>query len=246
MKDSKPQAKPQAEKNWLSQNWLRLVVHIGVWGPLLWLIWRYFKHDLGVDPVTTLNNVTGRTAMILLLLCLSATPLCIIFDFWRAVKVRRALGLYALMYAGFHFINFIGLDYDFDFNFILMDGIQKKPYILVGLTALIILAVLGITSTRGWMKRLKKNWTRLHWLIYPAGILVIIHFLWQAKAAEVFEPYVYGSILAVLLIVRLPPVRKRIVEWRMRLTGVARQQTPPLRQGDLATLPVTATQKEII
>src|SRR6266496_1972476 len=99
MKDLKPKAKPKAEKNWLRENWLRVVVHIGVWGPFLWLVLRYFRHDLGVDPVTTLNNVTGKTALILLLLCLSATPLYIVFNFRPGLKVRRALGLYAFMYA---------------------------------------------------------------------------------------------------------------------------------------------------
>jgi sulfoxide reductase heme-binding subunit YedZ len=206
----------RATPGWLGENWLRVVVHLGVWGPLLWLAWRYYNDDLGVEPVVTLNNVTGRTAMILLLLCLSATPLYILFNFRAGLRVRRALGLYAFMYAGLHFSNFIALDYGFDLAFILEDGIPKKPYILVGLTALTLLLSLALTSTRGWMKRLKKNWTRLHWVIYPAGVLVIIHFLWQAKAAERFEPLVYGLVLTVLLLVRVPPVRRRIIQMRTR------------------------------
>lgn len=248
MKELKPKAqvKPKTEKNWLRENWVRVIVHIGSFGPLLWLIWRYYKHDLGVDPITTLNNVTGRTAMILLLLCLSATPLYIVFNFRAGLKARRALGLYAFMYASFHFINFIALDYAFDLQFILQDGIPKKPYILVGLTSLILLSALAITSTKGWMRRMKKNWTRLHWLIYPIGILVIIHFLWQAKAAEVFEPYVYGSILALLLIIRFPPVRMRIVDWRMRLTKSRMPTKRPLHQGERPGVAVTAPQKEIV
>ncbi len=205
-------------KNWLRENWLRVLVHIGVWGPLLWLVWRTLNNDLGVDPVVTLNNVTGRTAMILLLLCLSATPLYIVFNFRAGIKVRRALGLYAFMYAGLHFINFIALDYAFDIPFIFEDGIPTKPYILVGLAALLLLVALAVTSTKGWMKRLKKNWTRLHWLIYPIGILVITHFFWQAKAAEKFEPLVYGAVLSVLLLVRVPPLRHGIIALRTRLT----------------------------
>lgn len=216
-------------KIWLRENWLRVVVHIGVWGPLLSLVWRYFTADLGTDPVTTINNVTGRTAMILLLLCLSATPLYVIFNFRSAIKVRRALGLYAFMYAGLHFLNFIVLDYAFDLQFILDDGIPKKPYILVGLTALILLVLLALTSTKGWMKRLKRNWTRLHWLIYPIGVLVIIHFFWQAKAAEKFEPLVYGTVLAILLLVRVPPIRRAIVNLRMRRKTPRPREPLPLR-----------------
>lgn len=215
---SAKRAQPTGGK-WLRENWLRVIVHISVWGPLMWLIWRALHNDLGVEPVVTIQNLTGRTAMILLLLCLSATPLYIVFNFRAAIKVRRALGLYAFMYAGLHFINFVALDYGFDIPFIFQDGIPQKPYILVGLTALILLASLAVTSTKGWMKRLKKNWTRLHWLIYPIGILVIAHFLWQAKAAEKYEPYYYATILTVLLLIRVPPIRQAIVKLRTRLTG---------------------------
>lgn len=208
--------KRAAKPSWLRENWLRVVVHVTVWLPLLWLIWRFFNGDLGADPVTTLNNVTGRTAMILLLLCLAATPVYIVTGWNKVIKVRRALGLYAFMYAGLHFLNFIGLDYALNFSQILRDGIQEKPYIIVGFTALLILLALAVTSTRGWMKRLKRNWTRLHWLIYPAGILVMTHFLWQAKAAERYEPLIYAALLALLLIIRLPPIRKAIISLRTR------------------------------
>ncbi len=233
------------KKNWLRENWLRVAVHLGVWGPLLWLVIRALRDDLGTDPVTTINNVTGRTAMILLLLCLSATPLCVTFDFRQALKVRRALGLYAFMYAGLHFINFIALDYGFDIQFIFEDGIPTKPYILVGLTALILLVALAVTSTKGWMRRLKKNWTRLHWLIYPIGILVIIHFFWQAKAAEKFEPLVYAIVLTILLLVRVPPIRRSIVQLRTQLTN---GRTTAIRvKVEHPNVPVpTQAQKEIV
>ncbi len=233
-----------ANKSWLSENWLRVIVHIGVWGPLVWLLVRYFNDDLGVDPINTINNVTGRTAMILLILCLACTPVYILFGFRQAIKVRRALGLYAFMYAGFHFFNFIGLDYAFDFQFIWDDGVQTQPYVLVGFTALLFLLALALTSTKGWMKRLKKNWTRLHWLVYPAGILIIIHFFWQAKAAEKFEPLVYGAIVAFLLIVRLPPVRHRIIAFRTgRKPELSKQERP--KAPVIVPPPVTTATKKI-
>lgn len=232
--------KKSTDKNWLRENWLRVVVYIGVWGPALWLLWRYFNDELGVDPVTTINNVTGRTAMILLILCLACTPVYIVTGFRQVIKVRRALGLYAFMYASVHFINFIALDYGFDLNFILEDGIVEKPYIFVGLTALIILVALAITSTKGWMKRLKKNWTRLHWLVYPAGILVVIHFLWQAKAAEKFEPFVYAAIVTVLLLIRVPPIRHWITQTRLRLTKPSAKTPTP----KTTPAPVITPQKE--
>lgn len=229
--------KPLIKPSWLRENWLRVIVHIGVWGPLLWLAWRTLNDDLGVDPVVTLNNVTGRTAMILLLLCLSATPLYILFGFRQGLIVRRALGLYAFMYAGLHFMNFIALDYTFDLEFILQDGIPEKPYILVGLAALLMLAALAVTSTRGWMRRLKRNWTRLHWLIYPTGILVLFHFLWQAKAAEKWEPLIYAAVLSLLLIVRLPPIRRAIVNFRNRNKRAVTKRVP-VSLTERATVPI--------
>jgi len=204
------------QKNWLRENWLRVITHIGAWLPLMWLSGRALDNALGVDPVTTINNVTGRTAMLLLLLCLSATPLYIVLGLRAGLTVRRALGLYAFVYAALHFLNFIALDYAFDWRFILADGIQTKPYIVVGFVALWILSALALTSTRGWMRRLKRNWTRLHWLIYPAGLLVMLHFFWQAKAAEKWEPLIYAAALAALFGVRAPPLRGAFVHWRQR------------------------------
>jgi sulfoxide reductase heme-binding subunit YedZ len=217
-------AAPLLQKNtrpgWLRENWLRVIVHVGAWLPLAWLVWGWFNNSLGADPVATINNITGRTAMILLLLCLSATPLYILTGFRQGIGVRRALGLYAFLYAALHFANFIALDYGFDLQFILDDGIQTKPYILVGLGALLILVALAVTSTKGWQRRLKRNWTRLHALIYPVGVLVMLHFFWQAKAAEKWEPLIYAVAVGLLLFVRLPPVRRTIVKWR------AREKTP--------------------
>lgn len=209
-----PQQMPQ--KSWFQENWLRVLVHLGVWGPLVWLTWHAWTNDLGVDPVVTLYNVLGRTALILLLLCLSATPLYTLFGFRAGLTVRRALGLYAFMYAALHFTNFVALDYMFDLQYILADGIQTKPYILVGLGALLILVALAVTSTKGWMKRLKRNWTRLHWLIYPTAMLVVLHFYWSAKAAAKWEPLLYAVVLAAILLVRVPPIRKAIVSFRQR------------------------------
>ncbi len=220
------QSKQNSKTHRRHELWLRILVHIGAWLPLVWLGWRALNDDLGVEPVVTLNNVTGRAAMILLLLCLSATPLYILTGLHQGLAVRRALGLYAFMYAALHFVNFIALDYAFDLQFILDDGIQTKPYILAGLAALLILLALAVTSTKGWKRRLKRGWTRLHWLIYPTGMLVMLHFYWQAKAAEKWEPLIYAVALGLLLLVRLPPIRKTIVHWRNHIAARGAKQSP--------------------
>ena len=167
--------------------------------PLAILVWNFTQGELGVDPVNTINNWTGRTAIVLLLVCLACTPANTIFGFRRALGVRKALGLYAFLYACLHLLNFIGLDYAFDFSLLWQDALLDKPYILVGALALLILLPLAVTSTRGWMKRLGRNWKRLHRLVYVAGVLAVLHFLWQAKVAERIDPLLYGLVLALLI-----------------------------------------------
>ena len=76
------------------------------------------------------------------------------------------------------------------------------------------------------MRRLGRNWKRLHKLVYAAGVLAVLHFLWQAKAAERWEPLLYGLALALLLLVRIPVVRRRIVALRTRLTGGPKKPAP--------------------
>jgi sulfoxide reductase heme-binding subunit YedZ len=157
---------------------------------------------------------TGKTALILLILSLACTPINIIFGFKQVMRVRRALGLYAFMYASLHFLTFVGLDYGFDLG-LLGQGILDQRYVLVGFAAGLLLLPLAITSTQGWQKRLGKNWRRLHRLVYLAGVLAIVHFVWLAKDNR--EPLRYGAVVALLLIVRIPGVRKAISHARYRL-----------------------------
>lgn len=214
----KARRQPQTPTAWLQARWLSLLVHLGATLPLAWLAWRAIRGSLGVDPVATLNNFTGRGAILLLALSLTATPLYILFDLRQPLTVRRALGLYAFLYAALHFTNFIGLDYAFNLSAIFQDALLDKPYIIVGLLALLILLTLAITSTKGWKRRLGRNWTVLHRLVYVAAALTALHFFWQAKAAERFDPLLYGAILTTLLVVRIPPIRRWIISTRQRLT----------------------------
>lgn len=195
---------------YLKKNWFWWAVTLAALTPLGLLAWRTLTNDLGVDPVNTINNLSGRAAMIALFLSLACTPLNTIFGFRKALTVRQSLGLIAFAYASLHLFNFVGLDYGFDWNLIFQDAVLDKPYILAGSFALLILIPLAITSTRGWMKRLGKKWKRLHRLVYGAAVLVVLHFLWQAKAGEHWEPLIYAGVLTLLLTVRIPPVRRRL------------------------------------
>jgi sulfoxide reductase heme-binding subunit YedZ len=143
----------------------------------------------------------------LLILSLACTPAYTISGFKQVLRLRRPLGLYAFMYAGLHFLTFVGLDYGFDLDLIALDVLDQR-YVLVGFASGLLLLLLAITSTRGWQKRLDKNWKRLHRLAYLAAILAIVHFMWLVK--DIREPLRYGIVVALLLVVRIPVVRKAL------------------------------------
>jgi sulfoxide reductase heme-binding subunit YedZ len=206
-------------QRYLKQHWFWIVVNCAALLPLLWLVWDIAQGNLSANPIDDITDRTGKAALILLMLSLACTPVNTVFGFKQALTVRKALGMFAFVYASIHLLIFVGLDYGFDLALILDDALLTKPYILVGLAAFLILVPLAITSTRRWMKRLGQNWKRLHRLVYLAGVAVVLHFLWLAKAAEDYEPLTYGLILAVLLLLRVPAVRRAAVNLRQRVTG---------------------------
>lgn len=199
----------------LKTSWLQIIIHIGALLPLVILIWDFTQGRLTVNPIQEIQLRTGKYTLVLLVLTLLVTPANIIFGIKQALRLRRQLGLYAFMYASLHFLNFVGLDYRFDFTLILED-VAGKRFVLAGLAAFLSLLLLAVTSTKGWIRRLGKNWERLHWLIYLAAALAVTHFVWQVKA-DLREPLIYGLVVFILLAVRLPAIRKMVNERRRRL-----------------------------
>jgi len=141
----------------IRKNWLRILAHVGALMPLVWLVWRYWR-GLMFDPIRQVTTSTGRSALVLLLLSLACTPIAIL-GFKRILRVRRALGLYAFVYASLHGLIFAGWDYGFDLQ-LLKPAILNQRFVLAGSAAFLLLLLLAITSTRGWQKRLGKNWKR--------------------------------------------------------------------------------------
>ena len=113
------------------------------------------------------------------------------------------LGLFAFFYAVLHVAVYAVLDQGLQTGLILED-ILKRPYITVGLAALVLMTPLAVTSTRGMMRRLGKRWLKLHRLVYVVAVLGVWHFYWQVKL-DTLQPLVYAAILAVLLGARLKP-----------------------------------------
>ncbi len=188
-------------------SWLQIIAHLGALAPLAVMIWDGMHDGLTVNPIQELTFRTGKTALVLLVLSLCCTPLNSIFGFHEAIKVRRPLGVYAFLYVLGHFSIFL-LDYNFDPG-MLYEAIFEKRYALVGFGAFLILLPLAITSTKGWQRRMGKDWTRLHRWVYVAAVLVIVHFVWLVKA-DVRQPLEFGAGVLALLIVRIPVVKRAL------------------------------------
>jgi sulfoxide reductase heme-binding subunit YedZ len=168
---------------------------------------------LGANPVETIQDTTGLWALRFLLITLAVTPLRRATGQAWPLQFRRMLGLFAFAYAVMHFTNYLLLDRALDLGEIIGD-LTKRPFIIVGATALSLLVPLAVTSTAGWRRRLGPRWVTLHRLIYPISMLVCWHFWWQVKK-DFTEPLVYGLILATLLGVRI---------WKSRaIAAVARR-----------------------
>ncbi len=207
----------------LRKNWLRILTHMGALVPLVWLVWDYWTNQLTVNPIQDITFRTGKPALILLVLSLACTPVNMLFGFRQVLPLRKPLGLYGFMYVCLHFLTFVGLDYGFDWG-LLYGAIFEKRYALVGFAAFLILLPLALTSTQGWMRRLGKNWKRLHRWVYLVGILAVVHYVWLVKS-DVREPLLYGAAVALLLILRLPAVRKSVTHWRSRFKKERRART---------------------
>ncbi len=203
-------------------NWPKLIVHIGALIPLATVGWDVWRGDIGVNPIQEYTFLTGWYALVLLILSLAVTPANTFLGWRWAIPLRKLLGLYAFLYASLHFLIFVGLDYGLDLALI-WQTITEKRYVLVGFMAFLLLIPLAITSTKGWMRRLGKNWKRLHSLVYVAGLLVIVHFVWLVKS-DIRRPLAYGAVLVFLLLLRTPWVRQQGKKLRSRLTGSRRKQ----------------------
>ena len=185
---------------------LRLVTLILLCLPVLNLAWRWYDDDLGARPVTEATHITGDWAVVFLLTSLALTPARSVFDWMPLIQIRRRIGVAAGLYAGLHFFIYVA---DQKWNLIVVAlEIAKRFYLTIGFAALLILVVLAITSTDGWQKRLRRNWKRLHWLIYPGAVLAILHFFIQSKA-NVGEATVAAGLFAWLMIWRFMPAKLR-------------------------------------
>jgi len=198
--------------------WLRLVTLIGLCLPALELAWRWYNGDLEPRPVTVATHATGDWAVIFLMLSLAMTPARALFDWMPLVQIRRRIGVAAALYAGAHFMIYV-LDQKWNLVVVATE-IVKRFYLTIGFVTLLMLVALAVTSTDGWQKRLRRNWKRLHWLIYPAAFIAIVHFFIQSKV-KIGEPAFTAGLFAWLMLWRVLPSRLQRSYLGLALLAVA-------------------------
>jgi sulfoxide reductase heme-binding subunit YedZ len=189
--------------------------------PLAAVGWDVWHGALGADPVAQLEHRTGDWALRLLLATLAITPLRRLTGWNKAIRFRRMLGLFAFFYVSVHLTIYLVVDLG-GFWSQLLTEIAKRPYITVGFTAWLLLIPLALTSTQGMMRRLGRNWQRLHKLVYLIALLGVLHFLWLVKADH-REPAMYLGVLLVLFLLRLPILALR--QRRALQTALPTQKT---------------------
>lgn len=200
---------------------LQIIMHIYAWSALAHLLFDYFFGYLSVNPIQDIEQRTGRAALTLLVLSLMCTPLNTLFGWKELLKRRRALGLYSFLYATIHVLIFLDLDYGLAWSLIIQ-SVFEKPYIIFGTITFLLLIPLAVTSFDSWKRRLKKNWKRLHQTVYLIAPLAVVHFALSKKGdifqlqGDIVRPLIYGLIVLILLILRMPRIRKFFATLRMQ------------------------------
>ncbi|RAH36295.1 protein-methionine-sulfoxide reductase heme-binding subunit MsrQ [Halomonas sp. SL1] len=186
--------------------------------PLLLWGWQVANNAAGPEPGRYLLLNIGLGGLWMLLLTLSLTPLTKLTRWKGFALIRRQLGLWTLAYASLHLLSYalfiLGLNWA-----MLGSELVKRPYIIVGMLALIGLVALGATSHRWAMRKLGKRWKPLHRLAYPILGLILLHFFWGVRA-DLGEWTLYATVSVLIMATRLPPVARRLPRIRLRLAGI--------------------------
>ena len=169
--------------------------------PFIIIIAKIFLDQLGPEPIKEITHHTGEWTLLFLVFTLLMSPLKRFTNLNIWISIRRMLGLFAFFYASLHMSTYVGLDYQFDLSAISKDILTKK-FIFVGFAAWFLMIPLALTSSKKMMSVLRKNWKKLHRLIYLISILGVIHFLWLVKK-DLTEPLIYLLIIIILLILRI-------------------------------------------
>lgn len=169
--------------------------------PFLILVNDVLSNNLGADPARYVVTELGFWAMTWLWLTLAVTPLRRGLGWAWLLRYRRMFGLYAFTYAALHLLAFAAFLIEWRADLLIRE-LTKRPYIIVGSLAILLLLPLALTSTRGMQRRLGRRWLQLHRLIYPASLLVLLHFIWQIRS-DYGQHLFFATVLAIMLGYRL-------------------------------------------
>lgn len=184
---------------------VKTLIHLIASGYLVLLFYAGIKGQLGPDPVETLLNETGIWAIHILIITLLLSPLAKWLPSPEPIKFRRLMGIYVFVYAFAHFSVYILFELQLDMALVLGE-LSKRPYIMVGMSALLLLFALTITSFQSIRRRMGRSWQRLHNLIYLILPLAVLHFTWSQKTFWQ-EPVFYWIVTAIILSMRLKGTR---------------------------------------
>lgn len=191
------------------------VIAAAMLGPWLWLAYLIFLETaqsgsgLGAEPVEGLLHYLGEWSLITLLCAFSVTPIQRQFGWAILIRSRRMVGLFAFAFVLLHAVVYAVFYVELDLRLLLQE-VAERPYITLGMASLLVLALLAITSTRGWQRRLGRRWKALHRWVYLAVPLALAHLLWLTKDgyAEVALYTVWAGMMA----------GERVYAWRGRKT----------------------------
>lgn len=185
--------------------WIRWIPVWAVWlvcgAPAVWFFYLGMTGGLGAEPIKALEQALGKTALQLLIVCLSITPLRRYLGV-NLLRFRRALGLLTFCYVGLHLLVWLVLDVQAPA--LIWADIVKRPYVTVGFTAFLLMIPLAMTSNDWSVRRLGPGWRRLHQMTYVVAVLGAVHFLWLSKGVQI-EPLLYLTVILGLIGLRWRP-----------------------------------------
>ena len=190
--------------------------------PITWLIYRVATNGAGANPQEYLIRATGDWTLRFICIVLAVTPLRTISNTPQLARFRRMLGLFVYFYVVVHLLSYSGFDMGFDVGDIAKD-IAKRPFILVGFLAFLLLTPLAATSFNRAIKALgAKRWQLLHKLVYVISGLGLLHFFWMRAGKNNFnEVFIYAAIIAMLLGWR---VQQFLKKKRLQSNKIGREQ----------------------
>ena len=187
--------------------WLKVVLHLAGLLPLLWLFWAASQGYFSADPAKDIQHFTGRMALKFLLGSLLITPLARYAKQPLLIRTRRLLGLWCFAWASLHLVSYVMLELGINNLCLLGQELVSRPYLTLGGISWLILLAMALTSTQALMRKMGRNWQRLHNFVYLVAILAPIHYLWSVKVLSP-QPILYAAAALVLLAWRYKKFRQ--------------------------------------